>query len=95
MLSSLPWVLTLGIVLWCSSYVSILSGGFFIGETECGVVGGSYTGMSPLTSAFFPLQSRAFLKDYYRDHNIELSKLLYKMGQTLPTWLREDLQNTR
>ncbi|XP_016809549.1 bifunctional heparan sulfate N-deacetylase/N-sulfotransferase 1 isoform X5 [Pan troglodytes] len=41
------------------------------------------------------IRSRAFLKDYYRDHNIELSKLLYKMGQTLPTWLREDLQNTR
>uniref|UniRef100_H0X418 Bifunctional heparan sulfate N-deacetylase/N-sulfotransferase 1 n=3 Tax=Otolemur garnettii TaxID=30611 RepID=H0X418_OTOGA len=41
------------------------------------------------------LDSRAFLKDYYRDHNIELSKLLYKIGQTLPTWLREDLQNTR
>ena len=42
-----------------------------------------------------PLQSRAFLRDYYRDHNIELSKLLYKMGQTLPTWLREELQSTR
>lgn len=41
------------------------------------------------------LQSRTFLKEYYRDHNVELSKLLYKMGQTLPTWLREDLQNTR
>uniref|UniRef100_A0A673UWW8 Bifunctional heparan sulfate N-deacetylase/N-sulfotransferase 1 n=1 Tax=Suricata suricatta TaxID=37032 RepID=A0A673UWW8_SURSU len=41
------------------------------------------------------LDSRAFLKDYFRDHNVELSKLLYKMGQTLPTWLREDLQNTR
>ncbi|CAI9170695.1 unnamed protein product [Rangifer tarandus platyrhynchus] len=41
------------------------------------------------------LDSRAFLKDYYRDHNVELSKLLYKMGQTLPTWLREELQNTR
>ncbi|XP_042307017.1 bifunctional heparan sulfate N-deacetylase/N-sulfotransferase 1 isoform X3 [Sceloporus undulatus] len=41
------------------------------------------------------LDSRAFLRDYYRDHNIELSKLLYKMGQTLPTWLREELQNTR
>ncbi|XP_030427599.1 bifunctional heparan sulfate N-deacetylase/N-sulfotransferase 1 isoform X3 [Gopherus evgoodei] len=39
--------------------------------------------------------SRAFLRDYYRDHNIELSKLLYKMGQTLPTWLREELQNAR
>lgn len=45
--------------------------------------------------SFLPSQSRAFLKEYYRDHNIELSKLLYKMGQTLPTWLREDLQNTR
>ncbi|XP_061216070.1 bifunctional heparan sulfate N-deacetylase/N-sulfotransferase 1 isoform X2 [Neopsephotus bourkii] len=39
--------------------------------------------------------SRAFLRDYYRDHNIELSKLLYKMGQALPTWLREELQSTR
>lgn len=52
-------------------------------------------GASPRPELSFPLQSRAFLKDYYRDHNIELSKLLYKMGQTLPTWLREDLQNTR
>lgn len=43
----------------------------------------------------FLLQSRSFLRDYYRDHNIELSKLLYKMGQTLPTWLREELQSTR
>ncbi|KAK1159382.1 bifunctional heparan sulfate N-deacetylase/N-sulfotransferase 1b [Acipenser oxyrinchus oxyrinchus] len=39
--------------------------------------------------------SRAFMQDYYREHNIELSKLLYKSGQSLPTWLREDLQNTR
>ncbi|XP_043925306.1 bifunctional heparan sulfate N-deacetylase/N-sulfotransferase 1 [Protopterus annectens] len=39
--------------------------------------------------------SRTFLRDYYRDHNIELSKLLYKMGQRLPNWLREELQNTR
>lgn len=45
--------------------------------------------------SFFLIQSRAFLRDYYRDHNIELSKLLYKIGQTLPTWLREELQNTR
>lgn len=80
--------------------MSIFSGVFFLGEdwdkTQYGVLeGGSYVGMSPLTRAFLPLQSRAFLKDYYRDHNIELSKLLYKMGQTLPTWLREDLQNTR
>uniref|UniRef100_UPI00398EAFF6 bifunctional heparan sulfate N-deacetylase/N-sulfotransferase 1b n=1 Tax=Pristiophorus japonicus TaxID=55135 RepID=UPI00398EAFF6 len=39
--------------------------------------------------------SRAFLREYYRDPNIELSKLLYKLGQTLPTWLREELQNNR
>lgn len=57
--------------------------------------GRSRVGASPRPELSFPLQSRAFLKDYYRDHNIELSKLLYKMGQTLPTWLREDLQNTR
>ncbi|MGH0118267.1 UNVERIFIED_CONTAM: hypothetical protein FKN15_049288 [Acipenser sinensis] len=39
--------------------------------------------------------SRAFMQDYYREHNIELSKLLHKSGQSLPTWLREELQNTR
>lgn len=51
---------------------------------------------APLTlCSALPLQSRTFLRDYYRDHNIELSKLLYKMGQALPTWLREELQSTR
>ncbi|XP_038652160.1 bifunctional heparan sulfate N-deacetylase/N-sulfotransferase 1b [Scyliorhinus canicula] len=39
--------------------------------------------------------SRVFLREYYRDSNIELSKLLYKLGQTLPTWLRQELQNNR
>ncbi|XP_069754105.1 bifunctional heparan sulfate N-deacetylase/N-sulfotransferase 1b isoform X2 [Narcine bancroftii] len=39
--------------------------------------------------------SRVFLREHYRDANIELSKLLYKLGQTLPTWLREELQNNR
>lgn len=57
--------------------------------------GPSRISTSPRSELFFLFQSRAFLRDYYRDHNIELSKLLYKMGQTLPTWLREDLQNTR
>lgn len=63
-------------------------------EQGCaGLVG---SGLVLLTLLFaLPLQSRAFLRDYYRDHNIELSKLLYKMGQTLPTWLREELQSTR
>ncbi|XP_023649120.1 bifunctional heparan sulfate N-deacetylase/N-sulfotransferase 1-like [Paramormyrops kingsleyae] len=39
--------------------------------------------------------SRLFLREYYRDHNIELSKLLYRIGQSLPSWLREELVNTR
>ncbi|KAM6986631.1 bifunctional heparan sulfate N-deacetylase/N-sulfotransferase 1b [Aplochiton taeniatus] len=39
--------------------------------------------------------SRAFLRDHYSDHNIELSKLLYKMGQPLPSWLREELLHSR
>lgn len=60
---------------------------------HAGMVG---SGLMPLTLlSILPLQSRTFLRDYYRDYNIELSKLLYKMGQTLPTWLREELQSTR
>ncbi|MBN3325974.1 NDST1 sulfotransferase, partial [Atractosteus spatula] len=39
--------------------------------------------------------SRDFLRGYYQEHNVELSKLLYKMGQSLPSWLREELVNTR
>uniref|UniRef100_A0A8C7K3I4 Bifunctional heparan sulfate N-deacetylase/N-sulfotransferase 1 n=1 Tax=Oncorhynchus kisutch TaxID=8019 RepID=A0A8C7K3I4_ONCKI len=39
--------------------------------------------------------SRTFLREHYRDHNIELSRLLYKMGQPLPSWLREELIHTR
>uniref|UniRef100_A0A3B3Q680 Bifunctional heparan sulfate N-deacetylase/N-sulfotransferase 1 n=1 Tax=Paramormyrops kingsleyae TaxID=1676925 RepID=A0A3B3Q680_9TELE len=39
--------------------------------------------------------SRSFLTEYYREHNIELSKLLYKTGQALPSWLREELVNGR
>lgn len=40
------------------------------------------------------LQSRMFLSDFYREHNTELSKLMNKLGQPLPTWLREELQNS-
>ncbi|XP_048850864.1 bifunctional heparan sulfate N-deacetylase/N-sulfotransferase 1-like [Brienomyrus brachyistius] len=39
--------------------------------------------------------SRSFLTEYYREHNIELSKLLYRTGQALPSWLREELVNGR
>ncbi|KAL0203954.1 hypothetical protein M9458_001972, partial [Cirrhinus mrigala] len=39
--------------------------------------------------------SRAFLSRFYRDQNIELSKLLHRLGQPLPAWLREELQKVR
>ncbi|XP_008590405.1 PREDICTED: bifunctional heparan sulfate N-deacetylase/N-sulfotransferase 3 [Galeopterus variegatus] len=39
--------------------------------------------------------SRAFLSSYYRDHNMELSKLLHKLGHPLPSWLRQELQKVR
>ncbi|CAH2300703.1 bifunctional heparan sulfate N-deacetylase N-sulfotransferase 4 [Pelobates cultripes] len=38
------------------------------------------------------LESRAFLSSFYRDHNIELSKLLHRLGLPLPSWLRQELQ---
>lgn len=41
------------------------------------------------------VDSRNFLREYYHEHNIELSKLLYKMGQPLPSWLREELLHSR
>ncbi|KAK2865605.1 hypothetical protein Q7C36_001661 [Tachysurus vachellii] len=40
-------------------------------------------------------ESRLFLSHFYRDHNIELSKLLHRLGQPLPAWLREELQKVR
>ncbi|ERE87012.1 bifunctional heparan sulfate N-deacetylase/N-sulfotransferase 1-like protein [Cricetulus griseus] len=39
--------------------------------------------------------SRAFLSSYYRDHNVELSKLLHRLGQPLPSWLRQELQKVK
>lgn len=53
-----------------------------------------YVRVSVCVSALSP-QSRLFLREYYRDHNVELSKLLYRMSQALPGWLREELVNTR
>ncbi|XP_069782692.1 bifunctional heparan sulfate N-deacetylase/N-sulfotransferase 4 isoform X6 [Narcine bancroftii] len=38
------------------------------------------------------VESRTFLSRYYKDHNIELSKLFYRLGLPLPAWLREELQ---
>ncbi|NXU48350.1 NDST4 sulfotransferase, partial [Turnix velox] len=40
-------------------------------------------------------ESRVFLSSYYRDHNVELSKLLHRLGQPLPSWLRQELQKVR
>ncbi|NWZ39125.1 NDST4 sulfotransferase, partial [Brachypodius atriceps] len=40
-------------------------------------------------------ESRAFLSGYYREHNVELSKLLHRLGQPLPSWLRQELQKVR
>ncbi|ELK07598.1 Bifunctional heparan sulfate N-deacetylase/N-sulfotransferase 4 [Pteropus alecto] len=43
----------------------------------------------------FAFQSRTFLSSYYRDHNVELAKLLHRLGQPLPAWLRQELQKAR
>uniref|UniRef100_A0A8C2QBI0 [heparan sulfate]-glucosamine N-sulfotransferase n=1 Tax=Cyprinus carpio TaxID=7962 RepID=A0A8C2QBI0_CYPCA len=39
-------------------------------------------------------ETRAFLTEYYQEHNLELLRLLNRLGQALPTWLREELQST-
>uniref|UniRef100_A0A8D3CKH3 [heparan sulfate]-glucosamine N-sulfotransferase n=1 Tax=Scophthalmus maximus TaxID=52904 RepID=A0A8D3CKH3_SCOMX len=48
--------------------------------------GRKYPEMSP--------ESRAFLAEYYREHNMELLRLLNRLGQPLPSWLRQELQST-
>ncbi|XP_060262653.1 bifunctional heparan sulfate N-deacetylase/N-sulfotransferase 2 isoform X3 [Ovis aries] len=39
-------------------------------------------------------ESRLFLMDFFRNHNLELSKLLSRLGQPVPSWLREELQHS-
>ncbi|XP_064125796.1 bifunctional heparan sulfate N-deacetylase/N-sulfotransferase 2 isoform X6 [Loxodonta africana] len=39
-------------------------------------------------------ESRLFLTDFFRNHNLELSKLLSRLGQPVPLWLREELQRS-
>ncbi|XP_047408282.1 bifunctional heparan sulfate N-deacetylase/N-sulfotransferase 2 isoform X2 [Sciurus carolinensis] len=39
-------------------------------------------------------ESRLFLTDFFRNHNLELSKLLNRLGQPVPSWLREELQRS-
>lgn len=49
--------------------------------------------LAPPSASFpFASQSRAFLSGYYRDHNVGLSRLLHRLGQPLPAWLRQELQ---
>ncbi|XP_041124099.1 bifunctional heparan sulfate N-deacetylase/N-sulfotransferase 2-like [Polyodon spathula] len=38
-------------------------------------------------------ETRSFLSEYYRDHNMTLLKLLNRLGQAIPVWLREELQS--
>ncbi|XP_036159202.1 bifunctional heparan sulfate N-deacetylase/N-sulfotransferase 4 [Myotis myotis] len=66
---------------WCQ----LLEGG----KTKClgKSKGRKYPPMDP--------QARAFLSGYYRDHNVELSRLLHRLGQPLPAWLRQELQKAR
>ncbi|XP_004549588.3 bifunctional heparan sulfate N-deacetylase/N-sulfotransferase 4 isoform X1 [Maylandia zebra] len=63
---------------WCQ----LLDGG----KTKClgKSKGRKYPSMEP--------EARAYLSRYYREHNVELSKLLHRLGQPLPSWLREELQ---
>ncbi|XP_069090262.1 bifunctional heparan sulfate N-deacetylase/N-sulfotransferase 4 [Pleurodeles waltl] len=57
------------------------------GKTKCLGKGRKYPPMD--------LESKSFLSSYYRDHNVQLSKLLHRLGQPLPSWLRQELQKVR
>ncbi|XP_073734875.1 bifunctional heparan sulfate N-deacetylase/N-sulfotransferase 2 isoform X2 [Callorhinus ursinus] len=39
-------------------------------------------------------ESRLYLTDFFRNHNLDLSKLLSRLGQPVPSWLREELQHS-
>lgn len=39
------------------------------------------------------VQSRAFLSELYREQNVELLRLLKRLGQPLPSWLQNELHN--
>ncbi|KAL6101413.1 ndst2 [Pungitius sinensis] len=48
--------------------------------------GRKYPEMSP--------ESRAILAEHYREHNMDLLRLLNRLGHALPSWLRQELQST-
>lgn len=52
----------------------------------------SFLPSTPPSAHPVPLQAHAYLSRYYREHNVELSKLLHRLGLPLPSWLREELQ---
>ncbi|KAG7272460.1 hypothetical protein CRUP_031387 [Coryphaenoides rupestris] len=52
-----------------------------------------FLGISP-TFNYTQALTRAFLAEYYREHNTELLRLLNRIGQSQPGWLREELQGT-
>ncbi|XP_030630263.1 bifunctional heparan sulfate N-deacetylase/N-sulfotransferase 2 [Chanos chanos] len=47
--------------------------------------GRKYPDMSP--------EARSFLSEFYREQNIQLLRLLKRLGQPLPVWLREELHS--
>lgn len=47
-----------------------------------------------ISTFIFLYQSRLFLTDFFRNHNLDLSKLLSRLGQPVPSWLREELQHS-
>ncbi|KAK3558958.1 hypothetical protein QTP86_000080 [Hemibagrus guttatus] len=57
------------------------------GRTRClgKSKGRKYPDMSP--------ESRALLSEHYREQNVELLRLLKRLGQPLPSWLQDELHN--
>lgn len=49
--------------------------------------------LCPALTSLCLLQTRAYLTEYYREHNVVLLRLLNRLGQPLPSWLRQDLQS--
>ncbi|XP_029434510.1 bifunctional heparan sulfate N-deacetylase/N-sulfotransferase 4-like [Rhinatrema bivittatum] len=41
------------------------------------------------------LESRSYLSQHYREPNVDLSRLLHRLGQPLPSWLRQELRKVR
>uniref|UniRef100_A0A8C7Z6X0 [heparan sulfate]-glucosamine N-sulfotransferase n=1 Tax=Oryzias sinensis TaxID=183150 RepID=A0A8C7Z6X0_9TELE len=44
--------------------------------------------------SYMSSESRAFLTEYFHNHNTELLRLLNRLGRPLPSWLRQELQSS-